>query len=55
MAGVTFSMKNMYGVIDKPFLLHANGCNPAVADLNCIPEISCEGVVYRRRRNLLRV
>lgn len=39
MAGVTFSMKNMYGVIDKPFLLHANGCNPAVADLNCIPEI----------------
>ena len=39
MAGVTFSMKNMYGVVDKPFWLHANGCNPAVADLNCIPEI----------------
>ncbi|MGO8757811.1 MAG: DUF362 domain-containing protein [Terracidiphilus sp.] len=39
LAGVTFSMKNMYGVVDKPFLLHADGCNPAVADLNCIPAI----------------
>ena len=39
MAGVTFSMKNMYGVVDKPFLLHATGCNPGVADLNCIAEI----------------
>ena len=39
MAGVTFAMKNMYGVVDSPFLLHANGCNPAVADLNCIPII----------------
>ena len=39
LAGVTFSMKNMYGVVDKPFLLHANGCNPGVADLNCIPTI----------------
>ena len=38
-AGVTFSMKNMYGVVDKPFLLHANGCNPGVADLNSIPAI----------------
>jgi uncharacterized protein (DUF362 family) len=39
MAGVTFSMKNMYGVVEKPFELHANNCNPAVADLNCIPAI----------------
>lgn len=38
-AGVTFSMKNMYGVVDKPFLLHANGCNPGVADLNCVPAV----------------
>ncbi|MGP8250472.1 MAG: DUF362 domain-containing protein [Terracidiphilus sp.] len=38
-AGVTFAMKNMYGVVDKPFTLHANHCNPAVADLNCIPVI----------------
>ena len=39
MAGVTFSMKNMYGVVQKPFELHANNCNPSVADLNCIPAI----------------
>ena len=39
LSGVTFSMKNMYGVIQRPFELHANGCNPGVADLNCIPAI----------------
>lgn len=39
MAGVTFALKNMYGVVDKPFTLHADHCNPAVADLNCIPAI----------------
>ncbi len=38
-AGVTFAMKNMYGVVDRPQDLHAGGCNPAVADLNCIPTI----------------
>jgi len=38
-AGVTFSMKNMYGVVQRPFELHAGGCNPAIADLNCIPVI----------------
>ncbi|MGO9340337.1 MAG: DUF362 domain-containing protein [Terracidiphilus sp.] len=38
-AGVTFAMKNMYGVVDRPSDLHAGGCNPAVADLNCIPAI----------------
>ena len=37
MAGVTFAMKNMYGVVQKPFELHGGGCNPGVADLNCIP------------------
>jgi uncharacterized protein (DUF362 family) len=36
MAGITFSMKNMYGVVDKPFVLHANNCNPGVADVNAI-------------------
>ncbi len=36
-AGVTFAMKNMYGVVQRPFELHANGCNPGVADLNRIP------------------
>ncbi len=39
MAGITFSMKNMYGVVDRPYLLHDNNCNPAVADLNAIPEV----------------
>jgi uncharacterized protein (DUF362 family) len=39
LAGVTFSMKNMYGVVQRPFELHANGCNPGVADLNAIPAV----------------
>ncbi|MGA2085983.1 MAG: DUF362 domain-containing protein [Terracidiphilus sp.] len=37
--GVTFAMKNMYGVVERPQDLHVGGCNPAVADLNCIPTI----------------
>jgi uncharacterized protein (DUF362 family) len=39
MSGVTFAMKNMYGVVERPFELHANGCNPGVADLNRIPVV----------------
>jgi uncharacterized protein (DUF362 family) len=39
LAGMTFSMKNMYGVVDRPDHLHGNSCNPAVADLNCIAAI----------------
>jgi uncharacterized protein (DUF362 family) len=39
MSGVTFAMKNMYGVIELPQELHGDGCNPGVADLNCIPAI----------------
>ena len=39
MAGMTFSMKNMYGAVDRPDMLHGNNCNPAVADLNCIAAI----------------
>ncbi len=39
LSGVTFAMKNMYGVIDRPQDLHGGGCNPGVADLNCIPAI----------------
>ena len=39
MSGVTFAMKNMYGVVDRPQDLHPGGCNPGVADLNCIPVI----------------
>jgi uncharacterized protein (DUF362 family) len=38
-AGITFAMKNMYGVVDRPQDLHATNCNPGVADLNCIPVI----------------
>ncbi len=39
LSGVTFSMKNMYGVVQRPFELHAGGCNPGVADLNRIPVV----------------
>jgi len=39
MSGVTFAMKNMYGVVQRPQELHAGGCNPFVADLNCIPVV----------------
>ncbi|MDR3776463.1 MAG: DUF362 domain-containing protein [Terracidiphilus sp.] len=39
LSGVTFAMKNMYGVVQKPFELHGGGCNPGVADLNCIPAV----------------
>lgn len=41
MAGVTFALKNMYGVVDKPFALHYsnNKCNPGVADLNAMPAV----------------
>ncbi len=38
-AGVTFAMKNMYGVLERPQDLHSGGCNPGVADLNCCPAI----------------
>lgn len=38
-AGITFAMKNMYGVIDHPNKLHGNKCNPGVADLNALPVI----------------
>jgi uncharacterized protein (DUF362 family) len=39
MSGVTFAMKNMYGVVQRPNELHGGGCNPFVADLNCIPAV----------------
>jgi uncharacterized protein (DUF362 family) len=38
-AGVTASMKNMYGVIDNPRDCHANRCNPHIADISCLPSI----------------
>jgi uncharacterized protein (DUF362 family) len=39
LAGVTFSLKNPYGAVQRPFELHANGCDPAVAELNALPAI----------------
>ena len=39
MAGVTFSMKNMYGVVDRPNLLHGSKCNPGVANVNAVPVV----------------
>lgn len=39
LAGVTFAMKNMYGVVDRPQDLHGGNCCPGVADLNCIPTV----------------
>lgn len=39
MSGITFTMKNMYGVVDRPNLLHRNHCNPGVADLNALPVV----------------
>jgi len=38
-AGVTISLKNMYGAIHNPNKYHPNGCDPYVADLNMLPEI----------------
>ena len=38
-AGVTFAMKNMYGVNNNPDKLHGNNCCPGVADLNMLPPI----------------
>ena len=38
-AGVTFSMKNMYGVVQRPDQLHGHNCNPSLPELNCIPTV----------------
>jgi len=38
-AGITFSLKNFYGAIQRPDQLHANACDPFIADLNCIPAL----------------
>ncbi len=38
-AGVTFALKNMYGVLQRPQELHGGGCNPGIADLNCCATI----------------
>ena len=39
LVGCTFSLKNMYGAIERPAELHANNCDPALADLCSIPVV----------------
>jgi len=39
LAGITFSLKNFYGAIQKPAELHGTACDPGIADLNCIPAL----------------
>ena len=39
LAGVTFSLKNFYGAIQRPSELHGKACDPGIADLNCIPAL----------------
>jgi uncharacterized protein (DUF362 family) len=39
MSGVTFAMKNMFGVLERPQDLHKDGCNPGVADINRVPVV----------------
>jgi uncharacterized protein (DUF362 family) len=39
MVGVSVSLKNHYGSIDQPHKLHANFCDPAIAELNTHPNL----------------
>jgi hypothetical protein len=39
MAGVTVSLKNHYGSVDRPGRLHGNWCDPAIAELNAHPTV----------------
>ncbi|HEY2121586.1 MAG TPA: DUF362 domain-containing protein [Candidatus Acidoferrum sp.] len=39
MAGITLSMKNMYGVVNNPADFHANNCCPFIPDLYASPAI----------------
>lgn len=41
MAGISVSMKNHYGSVDRPGALHGNRCDPAIAELNAHP-IVCD-------------
>jgi uncharacterized protein (DUF362 family) len=38
-AGVSLTLKNMYGAIHNPNKYHPNGCDPYIADLNMLPEL----------------
>ncbi len=39
MAGISVSMKNHYGSVDRPGALHGSRCDPAIAELNAQPTI----------------
>ena len=51
-AGVTFSMKNMYGVVDKPFLLHAERLQSRRGRSELHSRCAREGAVHYRRCDL---
>ncbi len=38
-AGISVSLKNHYGSVDRPGALHGNMCDPAIAELNAQPQI----------------
>jgi uncharacterized Fe-S center protein len=38
-AGVSVSLKNHYGSVNRPGSLHGNWCDPAIAELNAQPQI----------------
>ncbi len=38
-AGVSVSMKNHYGSVNRPAALHGNWCDPAIAELNAQPNV----------------
>ena len=38
-AGISVSLKNHYGSVDRPGALHGNWCDPAIAELNAQPNI----------------
>jgi hypothetical protein len=38
-AGISVSLKNHYGSIDRPGALHGNWCDPSIAELNAKPTI----------------
>ena len=37
--GITISLKNHFGTIERPEACHPNGCEPYIADVNALPEI----------------
>jgi hypothetical protein len=42
MAGISVSLKNHYGSVNRPGRLHGNSCDPAIAELNAQPTIQAK-------------